>query len=201
MTRPEEYWIQRGEDVIGTDVLSAGPLARQAAAYQGITDWITRLGVTEVLDVGCNVAALATFLRSAGWQGAYFGMDTNPFALDLVGEREDVELGDLRDLPVGNRMFQAVVVKDVIEHLESPAPLSEAFRAADQYVIVGTYLPWTDEPASIVRHADGYYTNRYRFTDIRDLAAGCDFFVDDIIWPNETNGQPNLLTLWKRDSE
>jgi SAM-dependent methyltransferase len=198
MIQPEEYWILREDDVIGTDVLNEGSEARQAATYQAIVRWIIEHGITEVLDVGCNVAALAMYLRAAGYVGQYFGLDTNPFALRIARQRENVALGNLRLLDCQDEAYQSVVVKDVIEHLESPEPLTEAFRAAREFVIVGTYLPWTHEPASIVRHADGYYTNRYRMGDIVELANRCGYSLSDVRQVNEASGQPNQLTLWKR---
>ena len=198
--KPEEYWIMRGENVIGTDVLDCGTGARQAATYQAIADALLECGVSDVLDVGCNVAALALFLRAAGFTGRYVGVDTNPYALRVARTHgANVETGDLRRLSFTGKAYQAAVVKDVIEHLESPEPLREAFRVARGYVIVSTYLPWTDESPVIAAHADGYYTNRYRFADITALAAQCGFSLIGTLTVSETTGAPNQMTLWARD--
>jgi SAM-dependent methyltransferase len=197
--KPEEYWVLRGSDVIGQDVLRDGAAARQAATYQAVATWVMAYRIEDVLDVGCNVAALALFLRAAGYDGLYKGLDTNPYALRIARARgESVDDGNLRNLDFGEKAYQAVVVKDVIEHLESPEPLSEAFRVAREYVVVATYLPWTDAPAAITRHADGYYTNRYRFADVTALAARCGFDLIETQIVNEANGQPNQVTLWRR---
>lgn len=205
--RPEQYWIQRGADVIGLDAMRSD--CRQADTYRAIADWLIRLGDGDVLDVGCNVAALAVFLRYAGWCGRYVGVDTNPHALKIAKRRETVppddkqlssgvQRGNIRRLKFAARQFQAVVVKDVIEHLESAEPLREAFRVARESVVVATYLPWTDGPSVIERHADGYYTNRYNADDMAALAGDCGFGLVESLVVSETTGWPNQITFWRR---
>jgi ubiquinone/menaquinone biosynthesis C-methylase UbiE len=198
--RPEEYWVAYGENVVGTDVLRDGSQARQAATYQAIVDWIIARGIEDVLDVGCNVAALAMFLRLSGYSGAYAGIDANPYALYIAEHSgEAVQIGNIRNLEYPDRSFQCVVVKDIIEHLESYDALVEPFRVARQYVVVGTYLPWTDGEPEITRHSDGYFANRYRSQDVIDLAAQCNFSLIQTLAVSEATGWPNQVTFWERN--
>lgn len=194
---PEQYWRNRGPDVIGLDVLSEDSAARQAATYQAIAHWVMKTRAANVLDVGCNVAALALYLRQQGYAGSYLGVDSNAYALYMV-KREQATLGNLRALPFKDKQFDAVVVKDVIEHLEDYTPLREAFRVASHSAIVATYLPWSTEAAVIERHPDLYFINRYRESDIGELAADCGFRLVETQIIHESNGWPNQVVRWER---
>lgn len=205
--KPEQYWISLGENVIGQDVLRDGVKARQGRTYQWIAALIMEKGIADVLDVGCNVAALAHFLHRAHFQGYYTGTDTNPHALKAAQAVERLDgdhynVGrypeDLRNLTFDDQWIECVVVKDVIEHLESYEPLAEAFRVAGKYVIVATYIPWSGQPAEIVRHPDGYYTNRYNQRDILALAERCGFTVLRDMVLAEANGTPNQIVMFRR---
>ena len=51
-----------------------------------------------ILDVGCGVAHLHTFLTNKGWSGKYLGFDPNKKAIDLVDESINVMEGTIEDL-------------------------------------------------------------------------------------------------------
>ena len=51
-----------------------------------------------ILDVGCGVAHLHTFLSNQGWSGKYLGFDPNKKAIDLVDEDINVMEGTIEDL-------------------------------------------------------------------------------------------------------
>ena len=51
-----------------------------------------------ILDVGCGVAHLHTFLSNQGWSGKYLGFDPNKKAIDLVDENINVMEGTIEDL-------------------------------------------------------------------------------------------------------
>ncbi len=196
--RPEDYWIARGEDVIGLDVLRDGEQARQAATYQAIAEAINDWAIFEVLDVGCNIGALYDWLFAFS-KFDYLGIDTNIHAIQIARKRGlYAGIGNLCYLPYSDRFFDCVVVKDVIEHLENIEPLREAFRVAAEYAILSTYLPWHDAPSRIVQHPDGYYTNTYNRQDVIDLARECGFELVETIATQETNGTPNEVTVWAR---
>ena len=52
-----------------------------------------------ILDVGCGVAHLHTFLSYQGWSGKYLGFDPNKKAIDLVDESINAMEGTIEDLP------------------------------------------------------------------------------------------------------
>jgi SAM-dependent methyltransferase len=52
-----------------------------------------------ILDVGCGVAHLHTFLSNQGWTGKYLGFDPNKKAIDLVDESINAMEGTIEDLP------------------------------------------------------------------------------------------------------
>ena len=51
-----------------------------------------------ILDVGCGVAHLHTYLTNQGWEGKYLGFDPNKKAIDLVDESINVMEGTIEDL-------------------------------------------------------------------------------------------------------
>ena len=51
-----------------------------------------------VLDVGCGVAHLQTYLKEQGWNGKYLGFDPNKKAIDLIDEGVNVIHGTIDDL-------------------------------------------------------------------------------------------------------
>ena len=64
-----------------------------------------------ILDVGCGVAHLHTYLKNQGWTGKYLGFDPNKKAIDLVDESINVMHGtieDLDNLPEWNKFDWAI---------------------------------------------------------------------------------------------
>ena len=51
-----------------------------------------------VLDVGCGVAHLHTYLKNQGWNGKYLGFDPNKKAIDLVDEEIETKHCVIEDL-------------------------------------------------------------------------------------------------------
>ena len=52
-----------------------------------------------VLDVGCGVAHLHTYLKNQGWNGKYLGVDPNKKAIDMIDEDINAMHGTIEDLP------------------------------------------------------------------------------------------------------
>ncbi len=52
-----------------------------------------------VLDVGCGVAHLHTYLKNQGWNGKYLGFDPNKKAIDLIDENINTMHGTIDGLP------------------------------------------------------------------------------------------------------
>ena len=51
-----------------------------------------------ILDVGCGVAHLHTYLTNQGWTGKYLGFDPNKKAIDLIDENINAMEGTIEDL-------------------------------------------------------------------------------------------------------
>ena len=51
-----------------------------------------------ILDVGCGVAHLHTYLKNQGWNGKYLGFDPNKKAIDLIDEDINAIHGTIEDL-------------------------------------------------------------------------------------------------------
>ena len=66
-----------------------------------------------VLDVGCGVAHLHTYLKNQGWNGKYLGIDPNKKAIDLIDENinavhatvEDIAKNEKWDWAIANGVF------------------------------------------------------------------------------------------------
>jgi len=52
-----------------------------------------------ILDVGCGVAHLHTYLSNQGWSGKYLGVDPNKKAIDLIDEDINTMCGTIDGLP------------------------------------------------------------------------------------------------------
>ncbi len=199
--RPEDYWIGLGENVIGLDVLKDDIYARQYETYKAIAVLVVEKRAQTVLDIGCNYGVLKQYLYVANYLGAYVGLDSNPAAIELAQRlysSEAFHVENIRKLKTASSFWDCVIVKDVIEHLESIEPLREAFRVSSKYVIIATYLPWHDAPSVIQQHPDGYYTNTYNRTEVIALARECGFELEETVRTQETNGTPNEITVWRR---
>lgn len=78
-----------------------------------------------VVDIGCADRRASRCLPSGC---EYVGLDYPRTAIGLYGSRPDV-FGDARRLPFGDRSVDAVVLKDVLEHVQGPhAALEECAR-------------------------------------------------------------------------
>ena len=86
-----------------------------------------------VLDVGCGVAHLHTYLKNQGWNGEYLGFDPNKAAIDLIGEEIDAVHGTIEnidktktwDWSIANGVFNLGLKKEhafwIIENMISHA--------------------------------------------------------------------------------
>lgn len=203
---PETYWVRRGERVLGAGGLEEQLEGRQVDTYRAIWSEIRDRRYTDVVDVGCNVAALGQLIFQWGYRGRYVGVENNPHALCFAG----VELartpgrwrlvnGNARALPFRERGHEAVVMKDVLEHLEDFRPaLGEAARVARQAIIVSNFIPWGRGRPSIRRQRRGFYLNRYRRRDILEFLAGLGFHPQANIPTQEKDGNPNEVVVFVR---
>ena len=64
-----------------------------------------------VLDVGCGVAHLHTYLKNQGWDGKYLGFDPNKKAIDVIDENINAVHGTIEDLD--NTKYDWVIANGV----------------------------------------------------------------------------------------
>lgn len=198
MMFPEQWWINRGH-IIGVDVLELRKQCRQAATYQLVSDAIRQAAPTSLLDIGANFGILEMWLRDDGYTGSYAGVDSNPNAVRYATALGNhVLFGNLRHLAYEDHSFDYVVVKDVLEHLESCQPLVEAFRVARNHMLVAVYLPWTDAPTSSLIDADEFYRTTYNETEVIALARECGWQMTGKQMTVEADGNPNAIYFWER---
>ena len=88
-----------------------------------------------VLDVGCGVAHLHTYLKNKGWNGKYLGIDPNKKAIDLIDENinavhatvEDIGKNEKWDWAIANGVFNLGLKEEhsfwIIENMISHACL------------------------------------------------------------------------------
>ena len=86
-----------------------------------------------VLDVGCGVAHLHTYLKNQGWNGKYLGIDPNKKAIDLIDENinavhatvEDIGKNEKWDWAIANGIFNLGLKEEhsfwIIENMISHA--------------------------------------------------------------------------------
>ena len=86
-----------------------------------------------ILDVGCGVAHLHTYLKNQGWNGKYLGIDPNKKAIDLIDENINTMCGTIEGLPdfmkydwvIANGVFNLGLKEEhsfwIIEHMISHA--------------------------------------------------------------------------------
>ena len=88
-------------------------------AYPGRTD-------LEILDAGCGTGLM---LQPLGGLGRARGVDISPEALDFCRRRglENVQLGDVNNLPFPASTFDVVTALDVIEHLDDDVVVLNEF--------------------------------------------------------------------------
>ena len=197
---PEDYWIGRGADLIGKEILEEGDKARQAPTYQAIAGEICLREFDKILDIGCNVAALKMFLIAFDHTGVtYFGLDTNPHAVEHCKARGlNVALGGLRKLNMPDQSFPCVVIKDVLEHLESLEPAREAFRVASEAVILSFFMAPRPGSEFIERTEAGYFHNRYDELQVVAIAESCGFSFEKRIDTFERGGPMNRTYVFVR---
>jgi 2-polyprenyl-3-methyl-5-hydroxy-6-metoxy-1,4-benzoquinol methylase len=114
-----------------------------------------------VLEVGCAAGDLLVPMRDAGFQVT--GVELSDQAATLAREEHQLEVhtGSLADAPLGERSFDAVIMRNVIEHL--PDPKADLQRAAHVLRPGGLLLLKTDNVASLDRRLFGEFWYGFDF--------------------------------------
>ncbi len=85
-----------------------------------------------VFDVGCGEGYMLSALRKTGIDAALFGIDHSPAAIAAartrLGDGATLEVGDARQLVPGRR-HDVVMMLEVLEHLDDPAPMLDVLDA------------------------------------------------------------------------
>ena len=203
--KPEDYWINRGSDLIGLDVLEKGYESRQASTYDAIAVEIAAHRWS-VLDVGCNVGALEQFLRSNCYRPnreGYHGVDSNAFAVGYCRKNNlNANVSELQKLNYEAQTFDCVVVKDVLEHLDRLEHCKEAFRVAKHAVILSFFIPPKEggiQIEDIHQTKQGYYHNKYSEDRLILIANFSGFHLEKRIDTREKDGNPNRIYVFLRN--
>jgi SAM-dependent methyltransferase len=114
-TLAEEYARAASDAYIGEE---AGQRVTARQALDRIERYTARS--PRLLDVGCWVGFLLAEARQRGWQAT--GIEPSVFASGYARERLGLEVltADLSSAPLEGRVFDAVAMADVIEHLRAP---------------------------------------------------------------------------------
>ncbi len=196
MNNPEQYWINRGEDLLGNEAVEVVP---QYPIYQRIVEIILEEKLPKVFEIGCNTGRLGLLLKASGYSGKYGGVDSNPHAIAIAQANGlDVSEGNLRWLDVRKGTQYGVVMKDVLEHLESPQLLTHALGITRQTCIISSFIPWTAEPTRIEQTAEGYYMNHYNLGEINALAVSVGWGIERVEYLQDREGRDNQIAIFRR---
>lgn len=107
--------------------------------YDHLATLLKGYGVKKVLDLGAGDGTLGLYLREYGYDGLYKGVDKDRKAcakMELKGV--NYELADLKWIDYRKNSWGAVVMQDVLEHLENISILANAISVANSYFILTT---------------------------------------------------------------
>jgi len=146
-----------------------------------------------VLDVCCGSGVVGEAFKDK--VGTVTGLDLTPQMLDLAKIRlDEVQLGNVYNLPFDDEMFDLVVTREVLHILPYPEkPVSEIFRVLKPggQFITGQILPYGAEDAvwmyRIFKKKQPLIFNMFQEEDFRQLLLGCGFI----------NLKMTEFTLWE----
>ena len=98
-----------------------------------------------ILEVGCGEGYLLDALGRGGVHASLFGIDLSAQAIEeaelRLGARAQLEARDARDLADERRRFDLVMMMEVLEHIEDPAPMLPILeRLTRRYLLLS--VPW-----------------------------------------------------------
>ena len=136
-----------------------------------IKNWVKE---KDILDIGAGDGLITKII------GAY-GIDNEPEAVRLAEEKNaGVFFGDVYCLPQYDNSFEAVLMADVLEHLEYPEKaLKEVWRVVEKYLYITT-PPRTDKMSK-------FHYQEWNPEELKDLVESQGFKLVDkmLIIPEE----------------
>ena len=115
----------------------------------------------EVLEVGCAAGDLLVPLREAGFRVTGVELSDQAATIARTEHHLDVHTATLADAPVANKSFDAVIMRNVIEHL--PDPKTDLERAASMLRPGGLLFIRTDNVGSLDAHIFGAFWYGFDF--------------------------------------
>ena len=162
-------------------------------------------GAPQLLDIGCGTGANLPMLRKAvGKNGAVFGLDYSPLALDFAAQHLNVESapnlhlfqGDALHLPARDNSFDAVTLLDVLEHLsDDTRALSEIHRVLRPGGVLVLSVPayqhlWSGHDEAL------HHFRRYEKAGLGKILRQNGFHIEKLSFAMSL--MPPLAWFWRR---
>lgn len=122
-----------------------------------------------VLDVGCGAGAHLKHLAERGV--APYGLEAGPVmaraAVERLGHKAEIQVGDAHDLPYEDNAFDAVIMVNTLELIDRPAQaVAEAARVALSRVCLISVNPWSVGGLALKASYDGHPLNCRRLLSL-----------------------------------
>ena len=124
----------------------------------------------EIIDFGCNTGILAYRLFKKGYEGKYYGVDSNSKAIEKAIELNknpnatfiendllNLNFSELKSFP----KYEIVYTKDTLEHFECYMDALINFIYHTKKILMISFFIKPSNEEKINKHKDGYYLNQY----------------------------------------
>ncbi len=94
---------------------------------------------SSLLDIGCGVGLLAEYLKNAGFNGIYVGVDIDLERIRYAKKSlnvNDYVVADAHHLPFRDKCFQLSTIFTVIHLLEIRKAVKEALRVSQKVIVI-----------------------------------------------------------------
>ena len=127
--RPDPAQIHKNYTSMADDLYVQEEAGRRRSA-DAILQYLKKINKTgRILDVGCATGFLLDQARLRGWE--VYGVELSAWAVDYAKNKlqlPNITLGALKEANYPVNFFDAVILKDVIEHLTDPKETLEEIR-------------------------------------------------------------------------
>jgi glycosyltransferase involved in cell wall biosynthesis len=149
-----------------------------------LADLLAGLGNT-LLDVGCGPGAVWQHLRNHKPQLSWVGVDVTEAMAGVARKLSPdvpVAVTDAGQLPFGDKCFDVVLLRHVLEHLPPwlmQQTLAEVMRVARRAVVIDFYVPPATGSASRTeRVGDNFLETRWAIEDIQEPIRKADWMLE-----------------------